>query len=151
MNKVLAESNLDASVGQEPSDVHVRARYACQDLIFRSFKLIDAGRASETRKLFIEEGVHTLNGELFQGKALTEFFNAREANVARRTRHCVANISFELLTEHGAQVSYTSVVYVLPQQTPGAVCDIRDTFVKRDHPEGWKFTRRDVMVVAGNR
>jgi hypothetical protein len=151
MNKVSGNVDLAMNVGQEATDVHFLARHACQDLIFRSFKLIDEGRASETRKLFIEDGVHTLNGESFQGEALTEFFNAREANVERRTRHCVANISFEVLTEHTAQVSYTSVVYVLPQQTPGAVCDIRDTFVKRDHPKGWQFTRRDVMVVAGGR
>jgi hypothetical protein len=149
----IASGNIDGSagVGQEPSDVNLRARHACQDLIVRSFKLIDEGRASETRRLFLEDGVHTLNGEVFQGKALTEFFKAREAMVERRTRHCVANIAFSFPTELTAEASYTSVVYVLPQQTAGAVCDIRDAFIKLNQSDGWLLTRRDVLVVAGSR
>jgi hypothetical protein len=151
MNK--ESENIDQANGvvQEASDLHLRSRHACQDLIFRSFKLIDEGRATETRKLFVDDGVHTLNGEVFQGKALTEFFKARQAMVERRTRHCVANITFNMPTERTAEASYTSVVYVLPQQTPGAVCDIRDAFVKRDRDDGWQLTRRDVVVVAGSR
>jgi hypothetical protein len=151
MNKVSPNNDLAISVGQEASDLHLRARHACQDLIFRSFKLIDEGRASETRKLFIEDGVHTLNDQAFQGPTLTEFFKAREANVERRTRHCVANLAFNMATERTAEASYTSVVYVLPQQTPGAVCDIRDTFTKQEQTGTWLLTRREVLVVAGSR
>jgi hypothetical protein len=151
MNKESGNMDRARTVGLEASGQHLQARHACEDLIFRSFKLIDEGRANETRKLFIDDGVHTLNGQVFQGLALTEFFKTREAMVERRTRHCVANITFSMPTERTAEASYTSVVYVLPQQTPGAVCDIRDTFTKQEQTDGWLLARRDVLVVAGSR
>lgn len=151
MNKITETAGKVALPGEERASSYLSALRACQELIFASFERIDAGRATAARELFVEEGVHTLNGQVFAGEGLTEFFKAREANVERVTRHCVANLRFHLQTEATAEALYTSVVYVLPHHNPGAVVDIRDSFIKRDSPRRWFLTRREVVLVAGSR
>jgi hypothetical protein len=142
------------SEGQERDlDEYLKAKALCEQLVFHSFHLIDSGEAEKVRDLFTADGVHTINEAVFEHDGLTKFFQDRQANVDRVTRHTVTNLRFELLAGHRARARYISAVYVMssPQPIPGAVTDIEDTFVKDSVSSSWQLSRREVRIIAGAR
>lgn len=150
-------SNISAGgIGCEPGDSELRAQLACLDLVNASLRLIDEGKATRARALFVEEGEHTLNGAVFAGPALTEFFEARQSMADRRTRHCVSNTVFRLVSSDRAEVTSICVVYLLSlendheRRIPRGVVDFKDSFVRQTNGR-WLFTRREATIVAGER
>jgi hypothetical protein len=146
------DSRDPAGPGSVRPSAYLQDKAACEELVFRSFELIDGGRASEVAELFTEDGAHVLEGQVFEGaEGLAAFFDGRQAMVERVTRHCVTNMRFSLTAEDRAELRYTSAVYVLssPQPIPGAIADIHDAFVRRSGR--WMFSSREVVIVAGGR
>jgi len=124
-------------------------RQECEDVIYRSFEMIDGGRATEAGSLFVADGSHTVEGNVASGPGLAKFFEDREAMVDRRTRHALSNLRFEPVARDEATMRYISVVYVLPEPSPGAVADITDHLVREDGR--WRLAHRKIEIVAGGR
>lgn len=137
--------------GAQISEYHLSAQRSCEEVLMRSFKLIDEGRASAVVDLFVDDGEHVLEGERCTGQKLSEFFKSREAMKERKTRHSVTNMLFNLVSSEEAEIRYTSVLYQLPNAQPTTVADIRDTFVKLNDPARWFLCSRNVVIVAGSR
>jgi 3-phenylpropionate/cinnamic acid dioxygenase small subunit len=128
------------------------ACHACQDLMIRSYRLVDEGHAGRVTELFTDDGRFAVGDSIeVSGKeSLASFFAAREAEKERKTRHCLTNLSFSPISADEAAVRATLLLFVLNGShptTPSALADVEDRC--RWEGGGWRIAERTTTLVAG--
>ena len=80
-----------------------------------SYQLVDDGRASEVTELFTAEGRFSAGEALHvEGRdQLTAFFEAREANQARRTRHCLTSLQHIDISDTERELHANLMLFVI--------------------------------------
>lgn len=131
------------------------ARCACQDIATRSYRLVDEGHASEVPALFTADGVFEVESRVrIEGTpALTEFFTAREADRARRTRHCLVDGLWRQTSATEAEQEATLLLFLLGSEDPEAGVPVRALATVRDRfraEDGvWRIAQRLTRALAG--
>lgn len=135
-----------------PEQLH--AQTACQDLIYRFAFHIDSGEATKNVDLFTESAQMCLAESFLSGHGQIRMaMAAREADVARKTRHQVTNIVFERTDADCARARSLLFLYVLggdEELSAHAITAFDDEF-RRGADGQWLFSRRNATILAGSR
>ncbi len=128
------------------------ARLACQDLMIRSYRLVDDGQASMATELFTTDGRFKVAGSVdIAGRgSLDEFFSTREADAERKTRHCLTNLSFTSASAGEAAIRATLMLFVLNGSDAtklSVLADVEDRY--RLEGGNWRIAARTTIPVAG--
>jgi uncharacterized protein (TIGR02246 family) len=127
----------------------------CERLVYRYCHVIDHGEAARVADLFTEDGVWAAGRNASEGRAaIAAAFQARQANVARMSRHVCSTPLIEVIDESNAQgVTYIQLYRhdgdperrISPiADLPEVVGEYRDVFVRA--AEGWRFRRREFVT-----
>lgn len=125
------------------SGAGVETRLTCEDLMIQSYRLVDEGHASQVTELFTQDGQFMIEGAIDASgsDALARLFAAREADKARRTRHCLSNFSFIQVSDDEARGRATLMVFVLGEGgAPNALADVEDCY--RTEGGHWRIAAR---------
>ena len=130
------------------------ARFACQDLMIESYRLVDEGNASDVTRLFTDDGEFLIEGiaAISGRESLSEFFQARKNDQTRQTKHCLTNLYFNLTAANEATIHATLLLFVLGSEDatiPEAVAEVEDRY--RREGETWRIAARRTTPLAGGR
>ena len=130
------------------------ARFACQDLMIESYRLVDEGKASDVTRLFTDDGEFLIEGiaAISGRESLSGFFEARENDRTRQTKHCLTNLYFNLTAANEATIHATLLLFVLGSEDatiPEAVAEVEDRY--RREGETWRIAARRTTPLAGGR
>jgi len=132
----------------------LHAQTACQDLIYRFVFNIDSGEATKNVDLFTESAEMGLANVFLRGHGqIATAMAAREADVARKTRHQITNIVFERTDADCARARSLLFLYVLggdEELSAHAITTFDDEF-RRGADGQWLFSRRNATILAGSR
>jgi hypothetical protein len=127
---------------------------ACERLQVEYCHLVDHGSAAGIADLFTTDGVWSAGKRAFEGvDAIRENFLKRQENRERRSRHVCSNALIEVQDADNATGTVYLILYrhddpedarTRPASLPEMVGAYRDTF--RRTAEGWRFSRREVVV-----
>ena len=125
---------------------------ACQNLLIESYRLVDEGHAGLVTELFTADGRFSIAGaaDAAGKEALTRMFAAREADQARRTKHCLTNLSFAERSASEAVGRATLLLFVLNDAdptTPKALAEVEDRYRLEDGT--WRIAARTTTLMAG--
>lgn len=126
----------------------------CERLVTAYCHYVDHGEAERIAELFSEDGIWassevTLDGREAIGKAMA----ARQANLARMSRHVCNNFLLEIIDADHAEGTVYLTLYrhdgkegraLSPLEGPAMVGEYRDRFVRTE--EGWRISRREIEV-----
>lgn len=145
-----------ATIGAEPDLATLRAESACRRLAHEFLALVDSGQASAAVELFTEDGELIADGQTIAGRAaLTAFFQAREANTARKTLHVATPVSFELVSENEAIQESLLQIYLTDNWAgDGGKTELLTRMIDRLHRDmngQWRFRSRTSVMIAGHR
>lgn len=132
---------------------------ACARLVTLYCHRIDLGEGARVGELFTDDGVWHTPAVTANGRAeIARYFQRRQQNRRRKSRHICENLLIDVVDENNA----TGVVYLTyyhhdadgPDETPPAgpptlIGEYRDTFVRST--DGWRFKRREVAIAFGAR
>jgi hypothetical protein len=123
---------------------------ACLRLVTEYCHLVDHGEAARIADLFTDDGVWMKT----EGRAaLQQFFQSRQDDIGRMSRHVCDNTLIDVLDADRARgVTYLTLYrhdgepgrHVSPLVGPVLLGEYRDTFVRT--PDGWRFERRDLII-----
>ena len=123
---------------------------ACLRLVTEYCHLVDHGEAARIADLFTPDGVWMST----QGRAaLQQFFQSRQDDVARMSRHVCDNTLIDVVdADHARGVTYLTLYRhdgepgrrVSPLPGPAMLGEYRDTFVRTT--DGWRFQQRDLIL-----
>jgi ketosteroid isomerase-like protein len=123
---------------------------ACLRLVSEYCQLVDHGEAARIADLFTDDGMWMST----EGRAaLRQFFQSRQDDVARMSRHVCDNTLIDVVDADRARgVTYLTLYRndgepgrkVSPLHGPAMLGEYRDTFVRT--PDGWRFERRDLII-----
>jgi hypothetical protein len=126
----------------------------CERLVTRYCHYVDHGAASRVADLFATDGVWRAGPVLMEGMdQLRKGFAAREANVARASRHVCNNLLLDVIdADHACGTVYLTLYRhdgepgrtESPLNGPQMVGEYRDRFVRT--PEGWRFEERELEL-----
>lgn len=130
----------------------VESRFACEDLMHRSYQLIDDGQAGQVTDLFTDDGQFSIKGsrEVSGREALAKVFAARQMDTERQTQHCLTNLVFSSQSANTARIRATLVLFVLNTDTPtmpAALADVEDRYLLIDGT--WRIRSRITTPIAG--
>jgi len=123
---------------------------ACLRLVTEYCHLVDHGEAARIADLFTDDGVWMST----QGRAaLQQFFQSRQDDVARMSRHVCNNTLIDVVdADHARGVTYLTLYRhdgepgrkVSPLSGPSMLGEYRDVFVRT--ADGWRFQQRDLIL-----
>lgn len=133
--------------------IQIQAERACERLILRFARLLDAYDYEGVLRLWTDDGVMSALGRDHTGHpGLRDWMNRREKDLI--CRHFVSNIMIDVIDENRAVGnSYASAYRIRgwrgrepgPMNAPSYVVEYADSF-RRDPERGWLIARREVIV-----
>jgi len=125
---------------------------ACERLVTEYCHFVDHGKAAKISSQFTDDGVWVTNTAVHSGrKAIEAYYQARQANVKRMSRHVCNNLLIDVIDENNAKGVVYLTLYrhdgepnrpLSPSDVPQMVGEYRDTFVRT--ARGWRFKRREI-------
>lgn len=115
------------------------AQHDAEQLILRTWRMIDAHGGRDVEQLFAEAGVIRFGAAVNQGHdEIRLVYEQRRSRGERASRHLVANILWSLdqetlVAEYSMILFAADSVVPAPTAAPIAVFDVRDTIVDSDH------------------
>ena len=126
----------------------------CERLVTAYCHYVDHGEAERIAELFSEDGVWTSAEATMDGReAIRKAMAARQANLARMSRHVCNNFLLEIIDADHAEGTVYLTLYrhdgkegraLSPLEGPAMVGEYRDRFVRTE--EGWRISRREIEV-----
>lgn len=127
---------------------------ACTRLITDYCHFVDNGEAARVAEQFTHDGVWLSGEESLNGQAaIRAWFEERQANVERMSRHVCANSKFNVTDVDRAE----GVTYLVlfrhdgapgrrfsPVAAPEMIGEYRDRFMRT--AQGWRFQRRELVI-----
>jgi uncharacterized protein (TIGR02246 family) len=126
----------------------------CERLVTAYCHYVDHGEAERIAELFSEDGVWTSAEATMDGReAIRKAMAARQANLARMSRHVCNNFLLEIIDADHAEGTVYLTLYrhdgkegraLSPLEGPAMVGEYRDRFVRTE--EGWRIAHREIEV-----
>ena len=126
----------------------------CERLVTAYCHYVDHGEAERIAELFSEDGVWTSAEATMDGReAIRKAMAARQANLARMSRHVCNNFLLEIIDADHAEGTVYLTLYrhdgkegraLSPLEGPAMVGEYRDRFVRTK--EGWRIAHREIEV-----
>ena len=147
--------------GRSAGLAELQARWACEDVLRASFRLIDEGHAVLAADLYAADGMLTLSDATthaghvtLRGADIDRAMRQRQAD-DRRTIHILTPSSFRLTAPDRAESECLLQVYGLGDDRtdgpkPRALSHVQDVLA-RGRDGAWRICARRITILAGRR
>jgi SnoaL-like domain len=128
-----------------------RSRDSVVEAVHRSWWNVDRDVGIGSELLYTMDGICVMPALTMRGREeIAAGYTKRQANGPRLSRHLVSNLVAVIGDEHASAIYVLSLfagngVAPLEVDSPSAICDVEDRFVRTD--DGWLIEYRELTVV----